>query len=216
MPKPLRVSPAPAQVRTPQQARSRRTREAVLAAAVVCFEENGYEATSTAAIAARAGVAVGTVYSYFRDKRAILMELVDSTVKELAEHVIGGLEPHSWQGSDPRETVRSLIDAVFHSQQLRPGMQRIMWERFFKDPEFRGPVESIQQRTREAILGFLEAVRPADLRPGLDLETASFVILNAVQWNATRAFMDEAPQLLDIRAAATCEMIARFVFRDAG
>ena len=49
---------APRGVRKPQQARSRRTRERILEAAVECFEASGYDQTTTAAIAARAGTAV--------------------------------------------------------------------------------------------------------------------------------------------------------------
>jgi len=49
-------------VRTPQQARSRRTREQILEAAVTCFEKRGYEETTTAEIARRARIAVGTCY----------------------------------------------------------------------------------------------------------------------------------------------------------
>ena len=49
-------------VRVPQQARSRRTRERVLEAAVACFEDRGYDETTTAMIATRAGIGVGTLY----------------------------------------------------------------------------------------------------------------------------------------------------------
>ena len=64
-------------IRQPQQARSRRTREAVLEAAGRCFEECGYDETTTAMIAERAGIAVGTLYGYFQDKRDILLEILD-------------------------------------------------------------------------------------------------------------------------------------------
>ena len=38
-------------IRTPQQSRSRRTREAVLSSAVECFEAHGWDGTTTAMIA---------------------------------------------------------------------------------------------------------------------------------------------------------------------
>ena len=49
--------------------------EAILDAAEAVALENGIEATSAAAIAQRAGVAVGTLYNYFPDRDGILAAL---------------------------------------------------------------------------------------------------------------------------------------------
>jgi len=140
---------APRGTRTPQQARSRRTREKVLDAALACFEELGYDEATTAAIAKRARIAVGTLYGYFSDKRSVLLEVLDRTLVEVADQVIRGLDPALWRAGDLRESVRRLIDAVFHARTVSPGIQRIIWERYFKDPEFRHAVEAIEAYTRD-------------------------------------------------------------------
>ena len=124
------------------------------------------------------------------------------------------LDPDHWEGADPRDIARSLIDGVFHSQRLRPGLQRIMWERYFKDEEFRQPFEEIRARIREAILQFAEAVAERGLLRDLDTESASFVVLNAVQWNATQAVLFDTPEERDARAAETADMVTRYIFRD--
>ncbi len=200
--------------RAPQQARSRRTRQKLIDAAVDCFERHGFEETTTAMIAAEAGVAVGTVYNYFSDKREIILELLDRTDREVADEVIAQLDPTSWLGKiDPRDRTRSLIDAIFHTQHLQPGIQRILWAQFFKDPEFRGPFEAFRGRIRVAIDAFIVAVDEAGLcRPDLDREMASFVVLNAVQWNASQAFLNEDPKFRDSAAHATAELVARYLF----
>jgi AcrR family transcriptional regulator len=56
------------------------TRRAVLQAARELFTERGYLATSVAAIAARAGVAVDTVYAAAGRKPALMRELVETTL----------------------------------------------------------------------------------------------------------------------------------------
>ena len=201
-------------VRVPQQARSRRTRRAVLEAAVACFEEQGFDETTTARIARRAGIAVGTLYGYFRDKEEILLELLDTTVAEVADRVVERLTPNHWEGADPRDIARTLIDSIFHSQRVRPGLQRIMWERYFKDEEFRRPFEAIRSRIREAILHFADALAERGLLRDMDRESASFVILNAVQWNATQAFLFASEDEIDARASATADLVIRYVFRD--
>lgn len=56
------------------------TRSAVLSAARELFAERGYAATSIAAIAARAGVAVDTVYAAAGRKPELLRELVETSL----------------------------------------------------------------------------------------------------------------------------------------
>jgi AcrR family transcriptional regulator len=185
-------------------------------AAIACFERNGFEETTTAMIARRAGVAVGSVYNYFDDKRALILELLDETHRELADQIVAQLDPASWRGrTDPRDLTRTLIDAIFHTQSLRPGIQRILWARYFKDPGFEQPFDAFRDRIREAIAECLAALDEQGLcRPGLDRELAPFVILNAVQWNATQAFFQGDPRFIDAAAQATAELVARYVFRD--
>ncbi len=202
--------------RKPLQARAQRTRERVLEAAVLCFESHGFDETTTAMIAQRADVAVGTVYGYFKDKREILLELLDTLVREEADAVIARLDPANWVGSDRLEWTRSLIDMVFHTQRLRPGIQRIVWERYFKDPAFRDAFDQIRERIRVAIDQFLHALeREGVARPLVDRELASSVILNAVQWNATQALLRGDPDEIDHTAHATAELILRYVFKGA-
>lgn len=169
-------------------------------------------------IAERARVAVGTVYNHFVDKRALILELLAETDREQADPVVAGLDPATWRGRhDPREITRALIDAIFRGQSRQPGIQRILWARYFKDPDFEKPFEAVRARIRRAIVEFIDAVDEQGLlRPGVDREMAPFVILNAVQWNATQAFFQGSPALLDAAAAATAEMVALYLFREPG
>lgn len=179
-----------------------------------CFETCGYDATTTGSIAAEAEIAVGTVYSYFGNKREILLEIVAQSVAELARTVVEHLDPEHWRGADPRVTTRRLIDLIFHTQHVRPGMQRVVWERYFKDPDVQAAMEAIWADTRDAIGVFLDAVERQGQLRAIDRERAPYVIHNAVQWNAWRAFSDGDPARVDAYAAATADMVSRFVFVD--
>ncbi|AQP41292.1 TetR/AcrR family transcriptional regulator [Streptococcus gallolyticus] len=57
--------------------------EAVLLASLHLFAEQGYEATSSSQIAARAQVAEGSVYRHFKTKRGILEVILSSITDEL-------------------------------------------------------------------------------------------------------------------------------------
>lgn len=61
--------------RQPKQARSQERVKQILDVAEQLFVETGYDATTTRAIAAQAGVSVGSLYQFFPDKEAILKAL---------------------------------------------------------------------------------------------------------------------------------------------
>jgi len=73
----------------------RDTRQDVLAAAAALFCTVGFTATSTRAIAERAGVRQATMYHHFAGKDALLLELLLGTVRpsvELADALAGSSE----------------------------------------------------------------------------------------------------------------------------
>ena len=61
--------------RQPQQKRSQERVEKILDAAAIVFDEVGFEAATTHAIASRADTAVGSLYQFFPDKLAIFNTL---------------------------------------------------------------------------------------------------------------------------------------------
>src|SRR6201999_2226436 len=61
--------------RTPQQERSRRRVEEVLAAADALLAAEGAEALGTTRVAAEAGISIGSLYQWFPNKESILEAL---------------------------------------------------------------------------------------------------------------------------------------------
>ena len=61
--------------RKPVQQRSAQRVEKMLAATAGLIDEVGYDGLTTTLIAERAGVAVGSLYQFFPDKRAVVQEL---------------------------------------------------------------------------------------------------------------------------------------------
>ncbi len=62
-----------------------RTREALVRAGRALFQAKGFEETTTRAIAKRAGVASGTFFLYFREKRELLFHLFQEEISEVQE-----------------------------------------------------------------------------------------------------------------------------------
>ena len=71
------------------------THEAILHAGEAVFSEHGFGGARMEDIAERAGVAVGTLYNYFDDRRAILDAVLEASAKELSARLSAGLLPPS-------------------------------------------------------------------------------------------------------------------------
>jgi AcrR family transcriptional regulator len=70
--------------------RSEDKRKAILQAAIAVFAKRGFWSTSTAAISKAAGVAEGTLFTYFKTKDELVNELYRALKMELAEMLLAG------------------------------------------------------------------------------------------------------------------------------
>lgn len=77
---------------SPATARGRKTRQKVLDAAEAVFGEKGYDRASIVEITQRAGVAQGTFYVYFPDKKSVFTELVRKLSRELRRDIAAAVE----------------------------------------------------------------------------------------------------------------------------
>jgi AcrR family transcriptional regulator len=97
--------------KTPRQARSRGTVEAILAAADRVLRSEGYGAASTNRVARVAGFSVGSLYQYFDDKQAVIGALVDQALRAEAERVADALDAATALSAEAAcdRTVRALL-----------------------------------------------------------------------------------------------------------
>ena len=115
----------------PATAKGRATRQAILEAAEEVFGELSYDRASIAEITRRAGVAQGTFYVYFPDKRAAFVELVhvlNHNLRRAISEEVAGLESRF---EIERVGFRTFFDYVVHHRPL----YRIVRESEFVDPE---------------------------------------------------------------------------------
>ncbi|CPZ63261.1 Putative transcriptional regulator%2C TetR family [Mycobacteroides abscessus] len=75
----------PRRGRPPVSGLADRRRQQIVDAAFAAFTENGYEQTSMADIATRAGMGQGTVYRYVESKREVLDLVFDYGVERLVD-----------------------------------------------------------------------------------------------------------------------------------
>lgn len=112
--------------REPKQERARATVEAIKEATAQLLVEHGFHKTSTNKIAERAGVSVGSVYQYFRDKEAIVSALVESFATEQFEFLAGRLADIDERPL--KDGVRELVNALLEARKLNPELDKVLFE----------------------------------------------------------------------------------------
>ena len=88
------ATPAAAGARVPRTERGRRTQRAILDAAAAEFGEKGFHDSSIVSITIRAGVALGSFYTYFESKEALFKALVADMSGRVRDHVAPVLAGH--------------------------------------------------------------------------------------------------------------------------
>lgn len=99
--------------RKPRQARSTELVAAILEAAVQVLATEGAGRFTTARVAERAGVSVGSLYQYFPNKAALLFRLQSDEWQRTSELLRGILED---AGRPPLERLRALVHAFLRSE----------------------------------------------------------------------------------------------------
>jgi AcrR family transcriptional regulator len=114
--------------------KKRRKRQAIEVAARALFRSRGYEGTTTRAVAEAAGVAVGTLFVYFPEKRDLLFEVMRGDLDAAVEGAFAAMQPDDAL-LDKLQRVFSAIFAVYEPS-------RELARVFVRETLFAGPQRS--------------------------------------------------------------------------
>ena len=134
-------------------AKSRDTRARILAAALEEAGESGFHKTSVAAIAKRAGVAIGSLHYHFGSRAELIRELMEQLMKIYMARVMSA---EAESGGDYFSRERATILAYVGLVRRQPDFVRLADEIRLQEPELyrRGQrrfVERMAQRIRTGI-----------------------------------------------------------------
>jgi AcrR family transcriptional regulator len=140
----------------------------LIKAAITLFDEQGYDATTVAEIAAAAGLTKRTFFRYFTDKREVLF----NGSHELLARWIGGIEAAP-PGAGPMATVSAGLDEVAEMFADRLPFARMRSRIIAANPE-------LQERELIKLQSLAGAIQAALVDRGLAMNAATLAAQSAV------------------------------------
>jgi len=153
------------------QARSRETRDRLLAAAERVFDEKGFFGARMVDIAKAADCSIGAAYARFKDKDALFGGIVEAFCAESSNRIanVTGLA----QTVDPVFVLRRFIAGTAAQFQTHRGMFRAIMERGFESPTSIAPLIAMRGRMESLLTEVLRKALPTARDP---LLTARVVV----------------------------------------
>lgn len=128
--------------KTPRQKRSSATSERILQAAARVFVEHGYSAGTTNRIADAASLSIGSLYQYFPNKDAILVELAQRHI-DRARQGLARLRADRLPATWP-ERITIMVDAVLDAHRGDPRLHQVLFEESPRPPALLADLRALQ------------------------------------------------------------------------
>jgi AcrR family transcriptional regulator len=188
--------------KVPSQSRSRSVVDAIMLAAMQRLSTGDDDEVTVQEVAARAGVSVGSLYDYFRDRRSLFA----SIGAKLTEDNLAAFEAvlESTKGMPLRALVEALIDHTFTTYMKTPRLYRAAMRVVYRT----GLVPLLAEGNTIFARSFAQKLRERGDVHHEDLERTAYLVVNAVLGVIhTLLWQDEPPHTLDALRDGVVTMI---------
>jgi AcrR family transcriptional regulator len=192
----------------PRQSRSKATFDAIVEATTQLLLREGYDRFTTARVASRAGVSIGSLYQYFPNKTALAVAVID----RCCEDFVAAFESRvaAPEAATLEEAVRALVHETLASHHLEPDLHRIV-----NDLARRIGVADRTDRVSRSAARMIETMlrRHIDeIRPEIDVAAAATMIEGMLEGLSHRVQLTR-PAILpgDVLARETMQLILRYL-----
>jgi AcrR family transcriptional regulator len=178
--------------KTPIQARSVVTVDAISEATIQVLLHHGAERLTTTRVARRAGVSVGTLYQYYPNKQSLLFAVLEHHMNNVAARVEAACESacHKPLAEMIRETVEAFVDAKMERADISVALYRA-------SADVGGPalMKRISQRSRKAVEAMLQTAPDTKSPP----DKFAIDIMLAAMAGAMRSLLEAGPTFSTVR-----------------
>lgn len=176
----------------PRQSRSKATVDAILTGTAQVLVEHGYEGATTARVAERAGVSVGSLYQYFSNKEALVAALVEG----YADGLVALMEQALADSKNARleDGMRAVIRVGIDAHRVSPTLHKVLSEQVPRIGRL-AKVMDTHSRIAKEIEAYLRR-NAGQMAPQRDPATAAIVVETVMEALVHKAVL-ECPHLLD-------------------
>ena len=178
--------------KTPIQARSALTVEAISEATVQVLLSHGAERLTTTRVAQRAGVSVGTLYQYYPNKQSLLFAVLENHLNSVMARVEAVCERacHKPLAQMIREMVEAFVDAKMERADISVALYRV-------SADLGGPalLKRISQRSRRAVEAMLQTAQDIKVPP----DKSAIDMMLAAMAGAMRSLLEAGPSPTTVR-----------------
>ncbi|NUO52659.1 MAG: TetR/AcrR family transcriptional regulator [Polyangiaceae bacterium] len=174
----------------PRQARATATVAAILDATAEAIAEHGFERANVNEIAERAGVSIGSLYQYFPNKEALLVQLIEQHTRgaiDALEDVLARVAQAPLDAA-VREVIGAMVDAH------RGRLNRTLALELDDIGRLEELERAVDERAGRSVVAFLSARRSEIQVP--DPELAAFLLIRLVD-ELTHAALRERPDAVE-------------------
>ncbi|MFH1514201.1 MAG: TetR/AcrR family transcriptional regulator [bacterium] len=165
-------------VRTPKQHRGIQTKNRIMKAAFQLFARKGIHGTNSKEIVERAGVSIGSFYSYFKNKKTLLLEMLEDYLERHYSTIWKQMDQISIHELG-RDDVKLIVENVFEAYDISPEFHRQTHALRYSDPDIKRIYDRERNREIEQVRSLIEN-NMNRLQVG-DPHAAAIVIHNAVE-----------------------------------
>ncbi len=194
----------------PKQKRADEKKRRILDASLELFGTRGFHAATAKDIAARAGVATGTFYRCFKDKKAAFMAVCQRMEREIGDRLFEyGLQMRR-DGRSEKEILNTIIGMAVLAHRRNKAFHREVIAMQITDPEIASWARQREKRLTAALLDFLWSSRSA--YRARDLEAAAELVLYAIEEVSHRAVIFESSAGEERLVSELQDMLSRYLF----
>ena len=173
-----------------KQAVSEMWRDRILQGAARVFAAKGFHKATTKQIAESAGIAEGTIYNYFKNKRSLLLALLEKVAAQPIKKILQDNPP-----DEPRQFFKLIIKDRYHFLQTHGELLAPIMAEVFIDPTLR---EELHRKVIKPVADLLEKYLQTRIESGnfrsISPMILSYGIPGAVMFNSILKLTDIDPR----------------------
>jgi AcrR family transcriptional regulator len=143
-----------------KQKRTFETRDKIINTAMELISEQGYFSVTTNEVAKQAGISIGSLYSHFADKKALMVACVEFYYDLVSRDIDASaikLPTHSTPNFIPYLT--GAIESVFLAHQVMPAFHRAMMAACMQEADLRVIQAEKDKEGKQQVLSILESLK---------------------------------------------------------